>query len=83
MCSILRINQKRLTRSRENGCVTYDSINKAFHAASQRMKYPLGVRSKARAMTDIDIDHFGHVMLETTRILAREYDFVITNYSQA
>lgn len=34
-------------------------------------------------MTDIDIDHFGHVMLETTRILAREYDFVITNYSQA
>lgn len=58
---------------RENGCVTYDSVNRAFHAAAQRTKYPLRARSKSRAMTDIDVDHFGHVMLETTRILAREY----------
>jgi len=52
-----------------DGCVTYEAVDRAFSTALEQMKMP---NPKGRSMTDIDIDNLGHVLVETSKILARE-----------
>lgn len=54
---------------RDVPCVTYESVDRAFLAAQQKMNFP---RPKGRSMTDIDVDHLGQILVETSRNLALE-----------
>lgn len=49
--------------------MTYEAVDRAFTAAQQRMNLP---GPKGRSMTDIDVDHLGQILVETSRNLARE-----------
>lgn len=49
--------------------MTYESVNVAFNSAKQRMNL---AGPKGRSMTDIDVDHLGQLLVETSRSLATE-----------
>jgi len=55
---------------RAENCVTYESVDRAFHTARQHINGPY---PKGRSMTDLDVDTLGHVIVETSRILAKEW----------
>ncbi|KZR99308.1 putative Chorion peroxidase [Daphnia magna] len=56
-------------RNGRTSCVTYESVNVAFNSAKQRMNL---AGPKGRSMTDIDVDHLGQLLVETSRSLATE-----------
>ncbi|KAK4036552.1 hypothetical protein OUZ56_028603 [Daphnia magna] len=58
-------------RNGRTSCVTYESVNVAFNSAKQRMNL---AGPKGRSMTDIDVDHLGQLLVETSRSLATEYN---------
>lgn len=51
-------------------CVTFESVDRAFHTARQRISGPY---PKGRSMTDLDVDTLGHMIVETSRLLATEW----------
>ncbi len=55
--------------NRDVPCVTYESVDRAFNEAKQKMNLP---GPRGRSMTDIDVDHLGQILVETSRNLARE-----------
>lgn len=55
---------------RAENCITYESVDRAFHTARQHINGPY---PKGRSMTDLDVDTLGHVIVETSRILAKEW----------
>lgn len=63
------INLLSLRPNRDVPCVSYESVDRAFNAAKQRMNLP---GPRGRSMTDIDVDHLGQILVETARNLAQE-----------
>lgn len=52
-------------------CITFESVNAAFVSAKNKLRLP---NSKSKMLTETDIDHLAKVIVETTRILAHQYD---------
>nr|CAH0108178.1 unnamed protein product [Daphnia galeata] len=53
-------------------CISYDAINRAFGAAKEITRLG-GPQSKSKELSDIEIDHLGRTLVETSRILAKEF----------
>jgi len=57
--------------AQKNTCVTFDSVNRAFTEAKDQM--PLAAAG-TKTLTDIDMDRLGVIIVEATRLLAKEYN---------
>lgn len=53
-------------------CVSYEAINRAFNTAKETTRLS-GPQSKSKDLSDIEIDVLGRTIVETSRILAKEF----------
>ncbi len=53
----------------EETCITYESVDAAFHVARSKLKLP---STKSKTLTERDVDLLAKVIVETTRILANQ-----------
>jgi len=65
-----RFNNINVRHEADETCITYESVNAAFETAKNKMRLP---STKKSTLTDSDVDHLANVIVETTRILAKQY----------